>query len=135
MMTTILALAHSTLIALFAGGVFWLVLRKFRGVSPNVHRLIWFGVLLLGLCIVRWPVNIPYYAPESTVTAQIVPQGEAQFAPNPLPMQLSNEVQLASVHDGNAVPSALQGNVANGYQKTFYHPTTDDTSRCHQSAI
>jgi beta-lactamase regulating signal transducer with metallopeptidase domain len=116
-LSIILTVAQSTLIALLAGGVFWMVLRRFRGVSPNVHRVIWFGVILLGLCIVRWPVNIPYYEPEAEVTVQMAPQV--------VPMEMNREREpammipdlpaLASnpVHDVVPTSIASQGNAAN----------------------
>ncbi len=58
------AVAQAAVVSLLAGAVFWLVLRNFRGVAPNIHRYVWFGVLLLGLCVLRWPVDIPFYEPE-----------------------------------------------------------------------
>ena len=105
---SILAVAQSALISLLAGGVFWLLLRQFHGVSPNTHRLIWFGVLLLGLCIVRCPVHIPYYEPEPAITAHIVPSDESQIHGERYPAQrLSPEID-ATVFSGGLPLSERQ---------------------------
>ncbi|MCL2348800.1 MAG: M56 family metallopeptidase [Planctomycetaceae bacterium] len=107
MMTIILSIVQAAIVSLLAGGVFWLVLRRFRGVSPGGHRLVWFGVLVLGLCIVRCPVNIPYYEP--------VPQNiVSQLASNNESRQLSQLAPPVDVQFAAQRASASQGDAANG---------------------
>ncbi len=46
-------------------GLMWLV----RPSSPRVQRVAWFLVLVQGLILVRFPLNVPWYEPEVVATA------------------------------------------------------------------
>ncbi len=79
-------IARAAVLAAVAVGLLGLTLRNFRRLSPTGHRRVWFGILLLGLCVFRIPIDIPFYKPEPVVLA---PQVEA-----PLMMPIREELPL-----------------------------------------
>ena len=61
-------LLRAICVTFIASVLFLGILRFSRGLVPTVHRSVWFGILLLGLCVFQFTVNVPYYeAPQRVV--------------------------------------------------------------------
>ena len=97
---------RAAILAMFAAGVFWILLRNFRTLPPTVHRWTWFGVLLLGLCVFRLPINIPFYELPPIARTKTP---EIFVTPPPVverPVQTVTEIPITGVPPVNPPPKA-----------------------------
>ncbi len=99
-------IVRAAVLAAVAVGLLGLTLRNFRRLSPTGHRRVWFGILLLGLCVFRIPIDVPFYKPESVVLA---PQTEA-----PLMIPVREELPLPEMRplESSAIPIATPAEAA-----------------------
>src|SRR5262245_5655900 len=96
------AVARATLALSLSAGIAQGLLAWFKPQSPRLRRIIWMLVLLQGIILLRIPIAIPWYAPDTDSTLPSIVSAVPSAAPDIIAAKSSAHPAPAIVQNSNS---------------------------------